>query len=527
LGLGALFVSLVFAHGFALARYLHMFQLNGYKLGVQLRWIARNKGDYLKKSGAGLTAIAVCLTASGVARGLALFLVLVYVNTVSVIYWKRPRPKKPLVYTNRVKRLLATHTVLFILGLVALSLAFHVGMEGLTAYMASMYALTPWFALLADWVNSPLEKRINRWYVEDARRLLTERLLVVGVTGSWGKTSVKFFLSKLLSLKYNVLMTPENFNTTLGVVRALRERSRPFHEVFVCEMGARNPGDVAEICELVRPALGVITSIGPQHLESFKTLENVARTKFELADAVGRRPGGAVFLNLSSEPVRVERARRNWDGGPEAISFGFAEDCDYRAAGIRVSEEGTSFVLRFPDRMEILFETRLIGEHNVTNILAAVAVADRLGVARDALAAGVRRLESVPHRLRLIRSGDDIVIDDAYNSNAVGAKAALDALALFNGCKILVTPGMVELGERQDELNRTFGTQAGAVCDFAALVGGRQTASVRQGLKDAGFPQEKIFTAERLEQALAWVASIKSETRKIILLENDLPDNYI
>ena len=529
LWLGTLFISLAIANVFVFLHYLHMFQLNGYKPRVQLRWLAGNKRDWLKKNGAAFAGFAAALLVSltPAPKGLVLLLALLYVNAVSVGYWRHPRPKKPLVYTHRVKRLLAACAVLFLLGLVTLLGSTRFRAETATAYAAAAHVLAPWLVLLANWVNSPLEKRINRWYVEDARRLLAERpgLTTVGVTGSWGKTSTKFFLYKLLSLKYNVLMTPENFNTTLGVVRALREGLRPFHEVFICEMGARNPGDVAEICELVRPKFGVITSIGPQHLESFKTLENVVKTKFELADAVSGQSGGTVFLNLSSEPVRGEYARRR-DNVPAAVSFGFAEDCGYRAAGIYVSEEGSSFILRFPDGTETPFKTRLIGEHNVANILAAVAVADRLGVARSALAAAVQRLESVPHRLQLIRGGRDLVIDDAYNSNAVGAKAALDALALFDGCKILVTPGMVELGERQDELNRALGVQAAAVCDFVALVGSRQTVSVRKGLMDAGFPQEKIFAAERLNQALAWVAGLNPEKRKVILLENDLPDNY-
>ncbi len=144
--------------------------------------------------------------------------------------------------------------------------------------------------MLADRMNAPMEKAINKKYIGEAKKIIEgmPELKVIGITGSYGKTSVKFYVEKLLSVKYNVLATPENYNTTLGVVRAIRERLLPTHEVFVCEMGARNVGDISEICELVRPSIGVVTSIGPQHLESFKTIENVVKTKFELIDSLPR-----------------------------------------------------------------------------------------------------------------------------------------------------------------------------------------------------------------------------------------------
>jgi UDP-N-acetylmuramoyl-tripeptide--D-alanyl-D-alanine ligase len=497
-----------------------MFQLNSYKVGVQLRWLAKNKSDWLHKNAAALLIFPLLFLSAkdGVIFAFS------FVFYLAQLWRNRPRQaKKPLVYTNRVKRTLATYG-LFLVAVLALSL--RVGdLRAQTACLAIAHLLTPAFVLLADWVNSPLEKLINRRYVEDARRRLHEHpgLLVVGVTGSYGKTSTKFFLHKLLSLKYDVLTTPESFNTTLGVVRTLRERLKPFHEVFVCEMGARNPGDIKEICEIVKPRHGILTAIGPQHLESFKSLERIVETKFELADALPN--DGAVFLNLSNEHVRSEYLRRGKKG--RTVTYGFSDDCDYRARDVVTSGEGSSFFVRMPDSVEVPFETKLIGAHNVENVLGAVAVADFLGVDRKAVAMGVRRLESVPHRLQLIRHGGGVLIDDAYNANSAGAKAALDVLALFDGCKILVTPGMIELGTRQDELNEKFGAQASQVCDFVILVGKRQTESIRKGLTDAGYPQEKIFVADGISQALAKAAELDAVGRqKVVLLENDLPDNF-
>ncbi|MDR1730666.1 MAG: UDP-N-acetylmuramoyl-tripeptide--D-alanyl-D-alanine ligase [Synergistaceae bacterium] len=513
---------------------LHMFQLNSYKIGIQLRWLAGHRRGWLGRNVLLLPLLLIFRLNSQIAPG-AMFVCFSGQALAQFLYARSHPAKKPLVYTNRVKRLLTTHAVLLsALAFLPPSFA-NAGGDGAASFLAVwglwlafLHMLTPFFILLANIVNSPLEKWINNRYVDDARRLLRDhpKLLVLGVTGSYGKTSTKFFLHKLLSMKYNVLMTPENYNTTLGVVRAVRENLKPWHEIFICEMGARNVGDIKEICDLVKPAHGVITSIGPQHLESFRSLENVVRTKFELADALPE--GGAAFLNLNNACIRAERNRRA-DSGPKmkSVACGFSEDCDYRAHDVGVSAGGSSFFVTMPDGENLAFETALIGRHNVENIVMAVAAADFLGVGRNDIVIGVRRLEPVPHRLQLIRSGRDILIDDAYNSNVTGAKAALDALALFDGRKILVTPGMVELGSRQDELAGQFGAQAAEVCDFVILIGKLQTENILSGLKKAGYPEDKIYVEDTLAAGLARVASLNTDgERKIVLLENDLPDNY-
>ncbi len=501
---------------------VHMFQLNSYKPDVQLKWLRLNRGGYLLRRVLVIPVLLLSLAGPLVANLAAVFLY------AAQAYADRPRKaKKPLVFTPRVRRMLATHAVL--LALVAAASP-GMGSVGRVLFPALFMFLSPLVGLLADFLNSPLERAINRRYVNDARRRLADAknsgLIVVGVTGSFGKTSTKYFLHRLLSARYDVLMTPESYNTTLGVVRTIREELRPTHRVFVCEMGARNPGDIREICDLVRPRYGVITAIGPQHLESFRTMEKVAATKFELADAVPE--DGAVFLNFDNAYIRDKAPRPDGHQGKRVVSYSVSfEGSDYRARDIRVSSSGSSFRVVLSNGEDRLFETRLLGEHNVQNLVAAIAVADFLGVPADDIAMAARRLEPVPHRLQLIRRKNVIIIDDAYNSNESGAKAALDVLAMFDGVRILVTPGMVELGEMEDECNRRFGRQAAEVCDFVVPVGAKRTESLREGLKDAGFPQEKIRTAETLEQALAEVERIDSAGKeKVVLLENDLPDNY-
>jgi UDP-N-acetylmuramoyl-tripeptide--D-alanyl-D-alanine ligase len=396
------------------------------------------------------------------------------------------------------------------------------GYPGQIAVLALAALASPLLLLFSNFINSPVEQAINRRYINDARRILKNlpNLIVIGVTGSYGKTSTKYFLQRLLSAKYNVLMTPENYNTTLGVVRTVRTLLRPVHDVFVCEMGARQAGDIKEICDLVNPRYGVITSIGPQHLESFGSIENIAATKFELADALP--DDGVLFLNFDDELIRKKNCAKR------TVSYSLSDGGgDYSAQGVRASREGSSFRAALPGGSWIDCSTKLIGVHNVTNILAAIAVADHLGVPLDDISINVRRLEPVPHRLQLISRGDIIIIDDAYNSNESGAKAALDVLGMFEGYKILVTPGMVELGGSQDMYNRRFGLQASAACDYVALVGERGTKSILAGLKDGAFPDEKIFLARDIGQAFEKISLLRTGgEQKVVLLENDLPDNY-
>ncbi len=384
-----------------------------------------------------------------------------------------------------------------------------------------LLSFVPLTILLANLINRPVELAINRHYINDAKKILAgcKNLTVIGITGSFGKTSVKYFLDTLLSVKYNVLKTPGNFNTPLGVVKTIRGSLRATHDIFLCEMGAKNVGDIKEICDIVHPKHGIITSVGPMHLESFKTLDNVKKTKFELADALPA--DGMLFLNMDNENIC------DMANGRQYVAYGIDSTEGYFVSDLHISEKGSEFKMTSPEGATCDYRTKLIGRHNVLNIAGAVAVANRLGISLEELRPAVRKLESVPHRLELINKGAYTVIDDAYNSNPSGTKAALEALSMTEGCKILVTPGMIELGEMEYALNREFGENAAKVCDYVALVGKKQTEAIYEGLVSAGFDASKIYVADSLNDAMANVYGLTTDgKRKIILLENDLPDNY-
>lgn len=502
------------AAGLAAVYFVHMLQLCSYQFGQYRHYLRNNT-----KTALGLRRMVALLALLPLLFGKATADAPLFYGAMFLGYAALNRPhkaKKPLVYTARVKRLLCTTAALDLLALLPGLLGMPYGMA---LFGAALY-LAPLVLALANWINTPVEKAVANHYVEDARRKLEAMpdLTVIGITGSFGKTSTKYFLHALLSTQYNVLMTPGNYNTTLGVVRTVREMLSPTHQIFLCEMGARHKGDIKEICDLVHPQYGVITAIGEQHLESFGSVDTIIQTKFELYDAVP--DDGLVFLNFDNGHIAA-RANR-----PNIVRYGLEGERDYKATDIQVTEEGTEFTLTAGEE-SLRFRTRLLGEHNVQNITAAIAVCHKLGIPLKSLLPAVRRLEAVPHRMQLIRGGAYTVIDDAYNSNPKGAEAALRTLSMCQGLRILVTPGMVELGEREFELNKEFGRQAARCCDYVALVNPRQAEPIRQGLLEAGFDEKKLCVADTLQQALAFAQGCgQPGAPRFVLLENDLPDNY-
>lgn len=498
---------------------VHFFQLNSYRFDTHTKWIKTNTAKYLPHSLISvLSLIVVLISASPIFKGICLTVLFL----VAIPVEKPKKAKKPLVYTPRVKRMLFTTTLLVLIFLVPTTIKSISFSHESYAYftMAVIYTLTPVIILVSNLINKPVELSINRYYTNDAKKMLKAcpDLKIIGITGSYGKTSVKYYLTTLLKSKYNVLMTPESYNTPMGVVKTIRGSLKATHEIFVCEMGAKWVGDIKELCDIVHPHHGIITSIGPQHLESFKSLDAIKSTKFELADALPK--GGMLLLNGDDENIN------SYKGDRDCITYSL-NDGDYTAYDISVSERGTVFTVKAPNGETQEFSTRLIGRHNVLNIVGAIAMSHKLGIELKDLRSPVRKLEGVPHRLQLSDKGNMAIIDDAYNSNPSGTKAALEALSLFNGYKILVTPGMVELGEKQDELNREFGQNAADVCDYVVLVGAKQAVPIKAGLIDKNYDENKIYVASNINDALNHVYALNSKgLKKIVLLENDLPDNY-
>ena len=494
--------------------FTHMLQLNSYRPERYKKWCVDNDKKLVNIPRLLPFLCVFPLWLNGKTEDWVLYAIATAVLLLTALLNWPKKAKKPLVVTARVKRLFVTQAILLAgaLCLVLLPLNRGVALIG-TANMVVWL-----FTGVANLINTPLENHFAKGFVKDAARRLSEmpHLTVVGITGSYGKTSVKNYLNALLSVRYNVLMTPGSYNTTMGVVRTIREMLRPSHQVFIAEMGAKQKNDIKEICDLVHPTYGIITSIGEQHLETFGTLQNIIDTKFELAEAIPAE--GAAILNYDNEYIRSRGVT------VPTVTYGGADSgAGYRYSDMAVDVHGCQFTLTAPDGEFCRYTTHLLGAHNIQNLAGCMALAHTLGIPLKEMVYPVRLIKTVEHRLQLLPNG---YIDDAYNSNPAGFRSALDTLAAFSAQRILVTPGMVELGDRQDALNRELGEYAATKCDYAVLVGLKQAPPLKEGLLAGGFPEERIFVAATLTEGLNFVNNLPREGERIVLLENDLPDNF-
>ncbi|MBQ3149075.1 MAG: UDP-N-acetylmuramoyl-tripeptide--D-alanyl-D-alanine ligase [Alistipes sp.] len=501
----------------AVVRYdVHMFQHNSYREERYARWF---RGGYKFGRAAIIAALAIVgFFSNPVFIGFsAVFM--------SVMAWREFRTtyKKPIVYTMRVKRLIVSAALLTIAAVtVAEIFAPQIAMP-----IALALLILPIVMLTANLVNKPLEAAISRWYYNDAKRILRSmpQLTIIGVTGSFGKTSTKHYLYRILSEKYNVLMTPGNFNTTLGVIRTVREHLKPHHQIFIVEMGAKQVGDIKEICDLVHPTIGIVTAVGEMHLETFHTQENILRTKFELIDALPA--DGLGVVNLDSKPIASRTINH------KCRVLGYAIDntsADYLAQEIDYAASDTSFAIKTADALREGYTTHLAGRGNILNLLAAVAVADHLQVSESMQKRAMRQIEQIEHRLSVRRTAGGItIIDDAYNSNPTGAKMALEVLRNFRrmegGRRIVVTPGFVELGERQAELNRELGREIASACDIAIVVNKTNREAISSGILVQEFNKNNLIEVDSFADASARLASMM-RAGDVILYENDLPDSF-
>lgn len=506
-----------------LKRYLHMLQLNSYMNHRYVNWYKRNLFNELS-----IKMILPLFSIPFLIMGKYLLFTIVWViayTSLLLLRRKTYQEKKKFVVTARIKRLIVTNIIIYLLIILIGNYIFTYSGNGLAFCLILLIIfgeIKITYILIANGLNYPIEKLINWYYYNDAKKIMerNKNLIVIGITGSYGKTSSKFILSRILEMKYNVLMTPESFNTLMGVVRTIREKLKPIHEVFVAEMGARRSGDIKEICQLVKPRYALITSIGYQHLETFKSIENIISTKYELVNSLDEN--GIAFLNFDNSFIKDRKSNGKY------ISYGINNpELDYWAENIRYDSKGASFTLCNNKSINIELRTRLLGRHNVLNIITACAISLELGVSIRDISLAVKQIPPVPHRLELKDSNKDIIIiDDAYNSNPEGASEALNVLASFTSPrKILITPGMVELGSRENEFNFEFGKKAAQCADYIILVGKKRTEPIYEGVCSSHFEQDKVFVVKNLNEALLKMKEI-AIVGSVVLFENDLTDDY-
>lgn len=510
---------------------IHMLQQNSYRISRYWKYLKNDIGSTWR-----LVDVALLFLTFATLLDIRLALLIVAMACATKIFLiLKKKFKKPLVFTKRVWRIYTVTTILAVACfLTAILCTLHKtdiwgGYSPAQVSVGTLLLITvfSWaVVILAVILLTPVEKSINMKYWKEASAILKSMpdLKVIGITGSYGKTSTKHYLDRILDEQFEVLMTPGSYNTPMGVIRTVREMMKPYHQIFICEMGAKQTGDIKEICDLVHPQIGIITAVGPMHLESFKTMENVQSTKFELADALPA-DGLAVVNNdfeyCADRPVKNVKCIRyclgqNQDGA-----------CAYYADNIRYTPFGTTFKVHAPNGEEFELQTKLVGACNISNLLGAVVVARYLGMEWQTIARAVAQIEQVEHRLSIKRTpGGITIIDDAFNSNPSGSKMALEVLSGFTeGKRIIVTPGMIELGSRQEELNEEFGKNIAKCVDIAVVVGEYNRDSILKGIRKEGMQDENLYAVSSFNEAQKLLEGLL-KSGDTVLYENDLPDSF-
>lgn len=529
---------------FASLKFLLVLQQSGYKRDRYFKWLVSPSTPYLNRlmllciSGfLFFTVLGICFEpvmqaffgedgktiAAFVGFFAYIFFTIVYINTEASV-----NAKVPLNKTKRLIRLGATHIVLVSLitfGVIVLLnyVAYLIGDEVVAilrfAPICVMPIAAPYLLSVSNSVNMPFERAITKRYV----KLTTEKLnktdvLKIGITGSYGKTSVKEILKTILSQKYRVLATPASYNTPMGISLSVKNLDNTY-DVFIAEMGARNKGDIKELADIVKPSIGIITGINNQHLESFKSIENTVATKYELIESLGEK-GTAFFTSDNAYSLKMYQ-----DCPCEKYTAGLNEGDAY-ATDVKTERTGTTFTLNIEGEKPVKCSTVLLGTHSISNVCLAAAVAHKIGLTAEEIAAGVNRIKTVGHRLELLPNNKGIVIiDDSYNSNPDGIVSALEVISMFSGRKIVLTPGLIELGKIESEENYKFGKLLAGYADIVIIIGRHNAEMLIAGLTDGGMSKENIKFSRNSKRGRDELDALIKEG-DVVLFENDLPDNY-
>ena len=501
----------------------HMLQQNWYDKSFRyLKWIFKN----LKKSFLTIDILIVPI------------LSICYLLKANFIYWiisfsyliftyfyyktiKNEQVKKKLAFTKRLKRLTVTILIIYVIPLTIILVNFDQNKIYIYYLILTLMIVFDFILVgIANRINMPIEKLVYFHFLHQAKNKLKNlsNMKRIGITGSYGKTTSKNVLNDILSTSFNVTPTPLNFNTAYGVINAINNYLDKFSDIFIVEMGTLKRGDIKKICDIAKPEYAILTKIGVAHLETLGSQENIQKEKFSLIESLPEN--GIAVLNKDDE-LQVKYKLKN---NCKVIWIGIDNEADIRATNIKLSYEGSSFDCIIKGK-KYHFQTKLLGKVNIYNILAAIALGVEFGITGEKLEMAVKRVKPTEHRLELKKYRDLYIIDDAYNSNPIGSKMACEVLGLMPGKKIMVTPGMIDLGSEQDKLNEKFGEYIALYADEVILVGENQTKPIYEGLKKKKFNEKNIHIINDVKEAFPLALKLK-EKETYVLLENDLPDIF-
>jgi len=402
------------------------------------------------------------------------------IYVVSLYFWVKEQDK-PLIFTSRIKRFFVT--LIFFALFIDLLLVAKLNINTLSV-------IIPLF--LAHFISLVLEKILFKGFELKAKRKLASmsNMIIVGITASYGKTSIKNFLAHILEAKFRTYATPRSVNTFGGVLKDINEDLPLNSEVYVVEMGARAQGDIKEIATFVNPHYAIVGKVGPAHLEYFKTLENIRNTKMEI---------------IQSSRLKEAWIHESANVKEEAHIHSFGEDIK----NVISTLDGLSF--EFDDQV---YKANILGAFNAINLVASIKVALALGMDKATIQKQLLSIKQTPHRLQRIDAGGKVILDDSFNGNIDGMRESFRLSSTHSGRKVVITPGLVEA---DDAMNREVASLANEIFDLVVVTGNLNVA-IFEELVD----KDKLI---RLESKSKMQEMLLEHTKAgdLILFANDAP----
>lgn len=425
---------------------------------------------------------------------------------------------KPLVYTARIKRLYQFIVLIYI---VIFSMCYMYIPLNYFFFLTPIFYIMPWFMIIiAGSIMNPFEYKIRMHYVQEAHHIVrrNKELKCIGITGSYGKTSIKQITKYFLEEHYDTLATPHSYNNLMGITLTIRKYLKNLHEVFICEMGSDHSGELQVLSTLVPLDYAIVCAIGPQHLQTFKTMDAIIKEKMSLVENLNENK--TAILNIDYNEIYEYKIKNTC----KVITYGERSGADYQIVHITYTRYGTSFGIVYKEK-EYLFHTKLLGKHNVSNLACAIVLAHTMHIPFAKLQYSCTMIPYVKHRLEMIQKETYTLLDDSYNSNPIGAANALEVLKQMPSPRILMTPGFIDLGEMTQEKHLIYARQMMEACDEIILIGQIQCVDIIQYLKQHMFPLINLHIVESTKEAFL----VMEECMKMggcALIENDLPDIF-
>lgn len=498
---------------------IQLLQQNRYDIGRFFHWTIKHQEAWILSLKKSAILIAFFMLTHLFASEKEILLNLLFLAVFYYIclkqYLKRPK-NQPLIYTKRIKRLATMLLIFAFMIYLCLSYAPTLLSLAIVFLVGGFHRL---LLLVVAMIAQPLEKRIKKMYKQSALLKLKQcNCIKIGITGSYGKTSIKNILNEVLSTKYFCCATPLSYNNEMGITKTILEKLSFFHEVFICEMGADHLHEIEDLSKMIEPTIGIVSAIGPQHLQTFHSIENILHEKLQLIEHLPK--DGIGIINIDNRYLRecVLEVKCT------LITVAIHHQADYQARNIVCTPSGSSFEVIHQNK-RTAYQIPLLGEHNVLNSLIAIALANELHLEEILVQYALNHLMPIAHRMEIKSYYKATLIDNAYNSNPDSALEALKILKMMPGRHFLITPGFIDLGESQEAYSKALGGQIAQYADTVILVG-RDVVAIEQGALNGGMDQSAIFRVATMKEALSEVIGMLHEN-DTILIENDLPDIFL